>query len=143
MQKSWSTNVSSIKALRVHYKWRYNNHFTLHSCNMEFFSCLSPNIRNVVFKMMDPLKYHQEFEDWTGDEPTFKKILEVRSTWKWLIWFLFLLYIHDARSEGAPYEKIPKNKWEKIMQWSHQKRVSGEGVWFFLRDFLYLLGFVR
>ena len=41
------------------------------------FSYLSPNIKNVVFKMLDPHAYHQEFEDWQGDEPTFEKILEV------------------------------------------------------------------
>ena len=46
-----------------------------------------------------------------------------------------LYFTYDARSEGLPYEKSPKKKSEKIVQWSYLKRVSGEGVLSFLKDF--------
>ena len=43
-----------------------------------------------------------------------------------------------------PYEKSPKKKnRKKIVQWSYQKRVLGEGVQFFLKDLPYLVGFIR
>ena len=35
----------------------------------------------------------------------------------------------------GPYEKSPKKKCKKIVQWSYPKRVSGEGVLSFLKDF--------
>ena len=36
----------------------------------------------------------------------------------------------------TPHEKSPKKKSEKIVQWSNPKRVSGEGLVSFLKDFL-------
>ena len=41
------------------------------------------------------------------------------------------------------YEKSPKKNRKKIVQWSHPKRVSEEGVQVFIKDFPYLVGFVR
>ena len=40
-------------------------------------------------------------------------------------------------------KKKVQKKWEKIVQWSPQKRVLGEGVQFSLKDFPYIVGFVR
>ena len=41
------------------------------------------------------------------------------------------------------YEKSAKKNRKKIVQWSYQKRVLGEGVQFFLKDLPYLVGFIR
>ena len=60
-----------------------------------------------------------------------------------MLLFCNVFSINDARSEGAPYEKSPKKNKKKIVQWSHQKRVLGEGVQVFLKDFPYIVGFVR
>ena len=46
------------------------------------------------------------------------------------------MYIFHARSEGLPYRKKSlKKNYEKIVQWSYPKRVLGEGVLSFLKDF--------
>eukprot|EP00493_Phyllostaurus_siculus_P024691 UN25032 len=57
-----------------------------------------PNIRNVVFKMLDPLAYHQEFEDWKGDEPTFKKVLELEYQEQAILSLASYLYSQDPKN---------------------------------------------
>ena len=47
----------------------------------------------------------------------------------------FQKFAHDARSEGGPVRKNSKKKFKKIVQWSYPKKVSGEGVLSFLKDF--------
>ena len=56
---------------------------------------------------------------------------------------IFEKYICDARSEGGLVRKKSKKKWEKIVHWSHLKRMSGEGVQFFIKRFSCRIGFVR
>ena len=54
----------------------------------------------------------------------------------------FTFHMTLARKVSS-YKKVQNKKWKKIVQWSHPKRVSGEGVQLFINDLSYLIGFVR